>query len=164
MANIAKRSNGQWRARYRDARGKEHARHFNRKIDAQNWLDSVTAAIQTGTYVDPSRSRVTVGAMAEQWFDGKVSLRPTTRALYESVLSNHVLPRWRDVPLTTSNTARCRRGSRSSWPPACRPATFGRSTASSPASSDSPSGTDACRPTQPWPSTSRAAVSVGADT
>jgi mRNA interferase MazF len=26
MANIAKRSNGQWRARYRDADGKEHAR------------------------------------------------------------------------------------------------------------------------------------------
>lgn len=100
MTNIAKRSNGQWRARYRDSRGKEHARHFSRKIDAQNWLDSVTAAIQTGTYVDPSRSRITVGAMAEQWFDGKVSLRPTTRALYESVLGNHVLPRWRDVPLT----------------------------------------------------------------
>lgn len=37
MANIAKRSNGQWRARYRDADGKEHARHFDRKIDAQNW-------------------------------------------------------------------------------------------------------------------------------
>lgn len=99
MTNIAKRPNGQWRARYRDARGKEHARHFDRKIDAQNWLDSVTTAIQTGTYVDPSRSRITVGAMAEQWFDGKVSLRPTTRALYESVLGTHVLPRWRDVQL-----------------------------------------------------------------
>jgi integrase len=60
----------------------------------------VTAAIQTGTYVDPARSRITVGALAEQWFEGKVSLRPTTRALYESVLTNHVLPRWRDVPLT----------------------------------------------------------------
>ena len=36
MANIAKRSNGQWRARYRDADDKEHARHFDRRIDAQN--------------------------------------------------------------------------------------------------------------------------------
>jgi site-specific recombinase XerC len=99
MANIAKRPNGQWRARYRDQRGKEHARHFDRKIDAQQWLDSVVTAVQTGAYVDPNRSRITVAAMAEQWFDGKVSLRPTTRALYASVLDNHVLPRWRDVPL-----------------------------------------------------------------
>ena len=100
MASVTKRPNGQWRARYRDSAGNEHARHFKRKVDAQNWLDTVTAAIQTGTYVDPSRSRITVGAMAQQWFEGKVSLRPTTRALYESVLNNHVLPRWRTYPLT----------------------------------------------------------------
>jgi len=37
VANIAKRADGHWRARYRDAHGKEHARHLNRKIDAQNW-------------------------------------------------------------------------------------------------------------------------------
>jgi hypothetical protein len=42
MANIANRANGQWRARYRDAHGMEHARHFTRKLEAQNWLDSVT--------------------------------------------------------------------------------------------------------------------------
>ena len=26
-----------------------HSRHSSRKIDAQNWLDSVTPAVQTGT-------------------------------------------------------------------------------------------------------------------
>jgi hypothetical protein len=31
MSNIAKRASGRWRARYRDAAGKEHARHFDRK-------------------------------------------------------------------------------------------------------------------------------------
>jgi hypothetical protein len=30
MANIAKRPDGRWRARYRDPRGEEHARHFAR--------------------------------------------------------------------------------------------------------------------------------------
>ena len=35
MASISKRENGQWRARYRDDAGKEHARHFARKVDAQ---------------------------------------------------------------------------------------------------------------------------------
>jgi hypothetical protein len=49
LANIAKRPEGQWRARYRDHAGKEHSRHSSRKIDAQNRLDSVTRAVQTGT-------------------------------------------------------------------------------------------------------------------
>ena len=48
MINIAKRPSGQWRARYRDGAGKENARHFNRKVDAQRWLNSVTAAVETG--------------------------------------------------------------------------------------------------------------------
>lgn len=30
--NIQKRPNGKWRARYRDDAGKEHARHFERKM------------------------------------------------------------------------------------------------------------------------------------
>ncbi|GGS16233.1 hypothetical protein GCM10010269_64350 [Streptomyces humidus] len=34
MANSQKRPNGKWRARYRDLDGKEHARHFDRKVDA----------------------------------------------------------------------------------------------------------------------------------
>jgi hypothetical protein len=53
VASIAKRPDGQWRARYRDAAGKEHSKHFDRKIDAQRWLDEVTTAIVTGQYVDP---------------------------------------------------------------------------------------------------------------
>lgn len=39
MASIAKRPNGQWRARYRDDSGREHSRHFARKTDAHRWLD-----------------------------------------------------------------------------------------------------------------------------
>ncbi len=34
MASIAKRPDGHWRARYRDPTGREHARHFARKIEA----------------------------------------------------------------------------------------------------------------------------------
>jgi hypothetical protein len=53
MASITRRPSGQWRARHRDLAGREHARHFDRKVDATRWLDSVTAAIETGTYVHP---------------------------------------------------------------------------------------------------------------
>jgi hypothetical protein len=56
MASIKQRPDGTWRARYRDEAGKEHARHFRRKTDAQNWLDEVTASRKTGQYVDPNGS------------------------------------------------------------------------------------------------------------
>jgi integrase len=67
MASIKKRPNGQWRARYRDEGGKEHARHFERKTDAQRWLDEVTASVVTGAYVDPKAGKITFGAWFDQW-------------------------------------------------------------------------------------------------
>ena len=65
--NIAKRANGKWRARYRDEAGKEHSRHFDRKIDAQQWLDQVTSAVVTGTYADPKAGRITFAAFFGEW-------------------------------------------------------------------------------------------------
>ena len=99
MASIARRADGRWRARYRDAANREHARHFDRKVDAQAWLDSVTTAVSTGTYVDPVRAKVTVGELAPVWLAGKINLKPTSRARCADVLRTHVLPRWGDIPL-----------------------------------------------------------------
>lgn len=62
--NIAKRPNNKWRARYRDDAGKEHARHFERKVDAQRWLDEQTTATLTGQWVDPQLGKVTFGEYA----------------------------------------------------------------------------------------------------
>jgi len=59
MASLTKRPDGRWRARYRDEAGKEHAKHFDRKVDGQRWLDEVTAAVVTGQYVDPKARRET---------------------------------------------------------------------------------------------------------
>ncbi|MDP9093689.1 MAG: site-specific integrase [Actinomycetota bacterium] len=94
MANIARRPDGRWRARYRDGLGIEHAQHFSRKIDAQSWLDSVATAVNTGAYVDPKASRITVAEWAPRWLATKVNLKQTTRATYENLLRNHILPNW----------------------------------------------------------------------
>ncbi len=79
--------------------GKEHARHFARKVDGQRWLDEVTASVVTGAYVDPGSNAVTVGAYSPSWLTGKVPLKDKARASYESLLRTRVLPQWRDVPL-----------------------------------------------------------------
>ncbi len=99
MANIARRDDGRWRARYRDAAGKEHSHHFVRKIDAQTWLDAVTTAVHTGTYADPKRGRVTVGEWAPRWLDGQAHLKPSTHERYAGILREHVLPAWSTVQL-----------------------------------------------------------------
>lgn len=67
MSSIQKRPNGKWRARYRDADGREHAAHRATRREAQAWLDEQTAAIVTGTYVDPRNSRTTLAAFYADW-------------------------------------------------------------------------------------------------
>jgi integrase len=94
-----RKAHGRWRARYRDAGGVEHSRHFGRKVDAQRWLDSVTTALTEGTYTDPRRSKITVTEWAMRWLATKVDLKATTRRGYECALRVDVLPRWGNVRL-----------------------------------------------------------------
>ncbi len=67
MASIARRPDGTYRPRYRDESGKEHARHFKRKVDAQRWPDEVTAAMVTGDYVDPGAGKITFRTWFTEW-------------------------------------------------------------------------------------------------
>lgn len=100
MASIAKRPDGGWRARYRDAADKEHARHFARKVDAQRWLDETTAAVVTGRYVDPKAGRITVAAFAEQWRATLVH-RPGYLRIIDNALKNYILPTLGARPLSS---------------------------------------------------------------
>lgn len=98
MASIAKRPNGKWRARYRDLDGKEHARHFDRKVDAQRWLDEVTASLVTGQYADPRAGRVTLRVYATDWQASNVGGEASAR-IVDNALRLHVLPALGERPL-----------------------------------------------------------------
>lgn len=91
MASVKKRPGGQWRARYRDAAGKEHARHFAKKVDAQRWLDGQTASIVRGDWADPARGRRTVKTWAADWEAVQVSSEGTSR-IVDNALRLHILP------------------------------------------------------------------------
>ncbi|CPV78526.1 phage integrase family protein [Mycobacteroides abscessus subsp. abscessus] len=88
-----------WRARYVGPDGKERAKGFSRKVDAQNWLNTVTTELGTGTWADPSKSRELFGSVAESWFATKATRKPKTVAGYRSILDRIVLPRWEDIRL-----------------------------------------------------------------
>jgi integrase len=100
MASIAKRQHGRWRARYRDSSGREHSRHFDRKLDGQRWLDQVTASVVRGDYVDPREGRVTLRAYAAGWRKTLVG-RPATLSIVDNALDRHILPKLGDRSLTT---------------------------------------------------------------
>lgn len=93
MANVQKRPNGKWRARYRDLDGKEHARHFQRKIDAQRWLNEVTASVVTGQYVDPRSVKKPFKEYAEEWRSSQPH-RPSTAKAVAQHLRCYVYPVW----------------------------------------------------------------------
>jgi integrase len=99
MASISRHKNRRWRARYRDDSGKEHARHFARKVDAQRWLDEQTAKLVTGTHVSPRRARTTVGEWCDTWLEGYRGHRPSTVRQAEVHLAR-IRAAFGDMPLS----------------------------------------------------------------
>lgn len=87
MASVKKRPDGKWRARYRDESGREHARHFDRKVDAQRWLDEVTADVLTGRWVDPRRGKVKFREWFEKYADRQIWARGTRLSADEALKS-----------------------------------------------------------------------------
>ncbi|MGH3808237.1 MAG: phage integrase central domain-containing protein [Pseudonocardiaceae bacterium] len=102
MASIQKRGN-RWFARYRDDTGREHGQRFDRKVDAQRWLDEQSAAMITGQYCDPKAGRVTFCPYAEQWRVTMVH-GPSTRNLVERTLRRHVYPTLGGLPMGSIRT------------------------------------------------------------
>lgn len=102
MASIEKRvRDGQtrWYARYRDPDGQQRTKTFDRKSDAERYLTGVESAKLVGSYVDPSRARITVADWATRWLEAQAHLKPSTRERYEGILREHLLPRWAKVRL-----------------------------------------------------------------
>jgi integrase len=79
---------------------REHAPHFARKRDAEQWRASHEVAIARGEWVDPALSKITVGEWLSQWLALQVQLKPTTMVRYEVALRSQILPRWELVPLS----------------------------------------------------------------
>ena len=91
MGSVQRRPDGKYRGRYRDLDGKEHAKHFKRKGDADRWVAIMEADLARGTYVDPTAGRRTFGAYARQWLDAQ-PIRDSSRRAYDTWLRIRILP------------------------------------------------------------------------
>lgn len=101
MAHIRRhpKSRDRWQVRYLDPRGRERAKNFTRKADAERFLVSVETDKLRGEWVDPRLSKITFADWTERWWGTVSHLKPYTLEGYESLLRVHILPHFGDVPI-----------------------------------------------------------------
>ena len=93
-----------WLARYVDDQGHENTRPFERKVDAQAWLDEITAMQVTGAYVAPKAGRVSVGELYAKWVGTQSHLKKTTASTRRYTWPVYVEPRWSAVAVADVQT------------------------------------------------------------
>lgn len=96
MAHIQHRSARPrpWQVRYRDPSGRERAKSFTRKVDAERFAVTVEADKLRGEWADPRLSKTNLTDWSSRWLQTKTHLKPKTLVGYESNLRAHVLPRF----------------------------------------------------------------------
>lgn len=108
MATIKRRSDrgNRWEVRYRDPEGKQRARLYDRKVDAERFAATTTADMIRGTYIDPEAGRVTLADFAVTW---QARMAPTWRVATAAGVANsleqHILPVLGRRPLATIRKA-----------------------------------------------------------
>ncbi|NQD42445.1 tyrosine-type recombinase/integrase, partial [Glutamicibacter halophytocola] len=67
---------GGWLGTYIDPEGREKAKTFARKIDAQAWAEGEAAKIRSGAYISPQDAGTTMRVWSEHWLKGYEVNRP----------------------------------------------------------------------------------------
>lgn len=78
---VEKRDHGKgarWRARWVDPAGREQAKRFARKVDAEQWLAEQSASILRSDYVAPRHGRMTVEEWGQRWLASYGTRRAST--------------------------------------------------------------------------------------
>ena len=91
--SIERKSNGKFQARWREGDGRQRARLFDRKRDAETFLATVTVDVLQGRYVAPDAGRETVGDYARRWADAQ-PWREQSRTRVAHVIASQIVPRF----------------------------------------------------------------------
>jgi integrase len=100
VASVSRRSDGGpgYQVRYRDPDGRQRARAFRRKGDADRFAAVVEADKLRGAYVDPTAGRILLRDYAQQWLAGQ-TFDEATRIATELRIRLHINPHLGDRPL-----------------------------------------------------------------
>lgn len=84
-----------WRVRYRKPdKSSTDKSGFRTKREAETFLASVTMSKATGEYIDPARSKVTIGMLGPEWLKLKRGLKPSYVDTLERDWRVYVEPKW----------------------------------------------------------------------
>jgi integrase len=103
VASIERRTrDGQvrWCVRYRTPSGQQRNKTFTRKIDAERYLTGIEHSKIVGSYVDPSRSKITMGEWADEWLSAQQHLKASTFAKYQGTVAKWIKPQWGSAQLS----------------------------------------------------------------
>lgn len=81
-----------WKARFRDPSGAARSQTFDRKFDAEQFLERNGNEIQQNEWIAPERKRTRFDEWADAWWETTVKLAPSTRRGYERNLRLHIRP------------------------------------------------------------------------
>jgi integrase len=100
MASVGRRADGGpgYQVRYRDPGGRQRARMFRRKGDADRFAATVEVDKLRGSYVDPSAGKIALRDYAEQWLAAQ-TFDEATRIATELRIRLHINPHLGDRPL-----------------------------------------------------------------
>lgn len=90
---------GSWQARYRDPTGKQTAKNFKKKSEADDFLDDVRTRVRRRTYNDPKRGEITLEAWWALWWPAQPTRAVTTTNRKLSNWNAHIKPKWGKWPL-----------------------------------------------------------------
>lgn len=105
MAYAEKRGKGKhpWRARYKRPDGSLASEPgFRTKGAAEAWAEDQEAAIRHGRWQDPEKARTKFGDFAPVWMEAQ-KVAPATIIKRKRLLTRHLLPAFKDVPLCELN-------------------------------------------------------------
>lgn len=102
MAHIQRRQRGPngsvtWRARYRDAEGRERSKSFARRADAEAWVAGQLAALARGLWISPEAGQRTFLDFADEWAAAQ-DWKAASRTSWASVRAR-LAPTIGDMPL-----------------------------------------------------------------
>ena len=99
-----------WRVRYRKPdRTQTDKRGFRTKRDAEVFAATVEVSKTTGTYIDPTAGKVTIGELGADWLAGLVHVKPQTKLSYDVSFRHQVSPEFGNTPVAHITTPMIRK-------------------------------------------------------
>jgi len=88
-----------WRAKVFFERRVIAQKSFPRRVDAKRWEADQLSKLQSGTWIDPARGRVTFAALAAEWQASREHLAVRSQETTEFLLNAYVLPVLGPLPI-----------------------------------------------------------------